>query len=130
MEAAMVRQAAAEVTTKGRTRLSPRRLALFATALVLVAAFVAALALPHTLRAPSEAPEATAAKMGGPAPSGLTSPLPSPTAPAPAADAARFESLLLVTPREASLNAALRRISGLWSDPQPQRTSLRTHLHH
>src|SRR5258708_6567564 len=124
MEAAMVRQAAAEVTTRGRARLSPRGLALFAPALVLVAAFVAALALPHTLRAPSEAPEATASKMGGPAPSGLTSPLPSPAAPPPAADSARFESLLLATPREASLNAALRRITGPWGDPQLERTSL------
>jgi general secretion pathway protein A len=128
IDAAMVRQAAAEVTTKGRAPLSPRRLALFATALVLVAAFVAALALPHTLRAPSEAPEATASKVASPAVGNLTGPLPSPTAPAPAVDAARFESLLLATPREASLNAALRRIAGLWGDPPLERTSLRTHL--
>src|SRR5260221_12501691 len=66
--------------------------------------------------------------MGGPAPSGLPRTLPSSAAPPPAVDAARFESLLLATPREASLNAALRRIAGLWGDPPLERTSLRTHL--
>jgi general secretion pathway protein A len=119
IDAAMVRQAAAEVTTPGTAPLSPRRLAFFATALVLVAAFVAALALPRTLRAPNEAPEARAALVG---------PLPSPAAPAPGVDAARLESLLLATPRAASLDAALRRITGLWGDPRLERTSLRTHL--
>jgi general secretion pathway protein A len=127
IDAAMVRQAAAEVTPRSRAPLSPRRLALFATALVLVAAFVAALALPHTLRAPNEAPEPTASKADKPAGGGLVS-LPSPAAPAPGVDTARLESLLLATPREASLNAALRRITGLWGDPQLERTSLRTHL--
>jgi murein L,D-transpeptidase YcbB/YkuD len=43
-------------------------------------------------------------------------------------DAARLESLLLATPRAASLDAALRRITGLWGDPRLERTSLRTHL--
>ncbi len=120
IDAAMVRQAGAEVAIQGTKGLSPRRLALFATSLVLAAAFVAALALPRTLRAPSEAPEAPASRPMGP--------LPSPAAPAPGLDAARLESLLLATPRAASLDAALRRISGLWGDPQLERTSLRTHL--
>src|SRR6185295_2232267 len=65
IDAAMVRQAGAEVTVQGAAPFSPRRLAVFATALVLVAAFVAALALPRTLRAPNEAPETTASAVGG-----------------------------------------------------------------
>jgi general secretion pathway protein A len=136
IDAAMVRQAAAEITIQGTKHLSPRRLALFATSLVLAAAFVAALALPRTLRAPNEAPEAPAATSpasvnrgsASGASAGLMGPLPSPAAPAPGVDAARLESLLLATPRAASLEAALRRITGLWGDPQLERTSLRTHF--
>ncbi len=137
IDAAMVRQAGAEVTIQGPAPFSPRRLAFLATALVLVAAFVAALALPRTLRAANEAPEASASAIRTPeatapavrgpeAAAGLAGS--SPAALPAGVDAARLEPLLLATPRTASFDAALRRITGLWGDPQLERTSLRTHL--
>ena len=43
--------------------------------------------------------------------------LPTPVTPARGVDSVRLESLLLATPRAASLEAALRRIAGLWGDP-------------
>jgi len=135
VSSAMVRQAGAEVSEPVRGRLSPRRLALLASSLVVAVAIVGALALPRTLRAPTEASEAgpeprpvaaAVATQGG---LGRTPSLERPfTTPAPAADVARLQSLLLDTPRSASLDAAVSRVTGLWGEARLERTSLRTHL--
>ena len=120
IEAAMVRQAGSEVRDRRDARVSPRHLALLVTGLVVAVAFVTALALPRTLRAPNETYTVAAP---GPA---LASPPVSP--PPPGAETAQLESLLLTTPRAGSFDSAVSRVAALWGEPRLERTSLRTHL--
>ena len=121
IEASMVRQAGNEVRDRREARVSPRHLALLGTGLVVAVAFVTALALPRTLRAPTDkdAVGATGEAVASPAP---VSP------PASGAEAQRLEALLLSTPRASSFDAALSRVAALWGEPRLERTSLRTHL--
>ncbi len=122
IEAAMVRQAGTEVRDRREARVSPRHLALLVTGLVLAVAFVTALALPRTLRAPSETDTVAA-----PTPA-MGSPAPVPPPPSPGPEAAHLESLLLTTPRASSFDSAVSRVAALWGEPRLERTSLRTHL--
>jgi hypothetical protein len=79
---------------------------------------LAALALPRPLRAPEATPPPVPAT-----PRATPSPPPPPTY-----DDARLEPLLLGLDKDASREAALRRIQELWGGPPLERTSLRTHL--
>ncbi len=120
IEAGMVRQAGSEVRDRREGRVSPRHLALLVTGLGVAVAFVTALALPRTLRAPTD-PDPGAAP-------GAAMASPAPALPALGAEAQRLEAVLLATPRASSFDAAVSRVAALWGEPRLERTSLRTHL--
>ncbi|PYQ23542.1 MAG: hypothetical protein DMF79_03535, partial [Acidobacteria bacterium] len=122
IEAAMVRQAGSEVRDRRETRVSSRHLALLVTGLVIAVAFVTALALPRTLRAPAETDTVAAPGAAGASPAPVSPP------PSSGEQAAQLESLLLTTPRTSSFDSAVSRVAALWREEHLERTTLRTHL--
>jgi general secretion pathway protein A len=127
IDAAMVRRAASEVKGPPPARVWPRRLALAASALVLAAVLIGALALPRPGKDVGASSVAPASPLA-------TSPPPSLSAvsvlerSAASGETARFESRLLATPRPASLDAAVGRVAALWGESRLERTSFRTHF--
>jgi general secretion pathway protein A len=119
LNAGMVRVAAREVLGPRSRALPVRHWTTLGTILATAAVLLVVLALPRPLRAPEAAPT----------PPGTLVPTPAPTpTPTPHYDDARLEQLLVSLDRDASRQAALRRIQDLWGGPPLERTSLRTHL--
>ncbi|HSD27118.1 MAG TPA: AAA family ATPase, partial [Vicinamibacteria bacterium] len=116
LNADMVRVAAREVLGPRIRTVPVRHWTTLGTILATAAVLLVVLALPRPLRAPEAAPTPPGA-----------SPTPAPL-PAPHYDDARLEQILMSLDRDASRQAALRRIQDLWGGPPLERTSLRTHL--
>ena len=90
---------------------------------MLAAVLIGALALPRPGR-DLQAPTVTPPSSVGTSPSGAAVL----EGPAASSETARFEVLLLSTPRPASLDAATGRVAALWGEARLERTSFRTHF--
>jgi general secretion pathway protein A len=127
IDAAMVRRAAAEVAGPAPARLWPRRLALAASAVVLAAVLIGALALPRPGRV-RETPNVAPPSPFTPATTPSLNGAPVLAGPSASGETGRFESRLLTMSRPASLDAAVGRVAALWGESRLERTSLRTHF--